>query len=379
MTILIQKVNGSTATRYIFQPVGIPVEKWKLTTKDIPEVRYHAKQGYWSAPAVARTLKALSATYGNRCLHWTFDLYSTESSGNGAERKQKKNETSLPNHWKEVVHRTEEELRVRRYAWRTVKGYLSHLRRFFASHQELRAERVTVDVVRRYILDRSQGGRYSRSSQHQLLNALKFWMEKIEGREKTFIELRPRKEKRLPQVLSVEEVRRLLASVTNLKHRCVLKVIYGGGLRLGEVCNLRLTDLNYDRMQIFVHGGKGNKDRYTTLPRSLIAELEQYHQEFQPDYWLFEGQSGGRYSPRSVQAILKRAVKQSGVNPYATVHTLRHSYATHLLEQGTGLRHIQALLGHNSSKTTEVYTHISSTERERIVSPLDRMDDDRRG
>lgn len=378
MTIMIQKVRGRRETRYIFQPVGIPVETWKLNVVDIPEVRYHAKQGYWSAPAVARTLRVLSTNYGPRSLRWTFDLHSVKVSGNGVKGKLKNND-SLPNHWEQAMHRTEEELRVRRYAWRTVKGYLSHLRKFFVSHPELTADRVTVDVVRRYILDRSRDGSYSRSSQHQLLNALKFWMERIEGREKTFIELRPRKEQRLPQVLSVEEVRRLFASVTNLKHRCVLKVIYGGGLRLGEVCNLRLTDVNYDRMHIFVHGGKGNKDRYTTLPRSLVNDLERYRQEFQPDYWLFEGQSGGRYSPRSVQAVLKRAVEKSGVNPYATVHTLRHSYATHLLEQGTGLRHIQELLGHSSSKTTEVYTHVSSAERERIVSPLDRMEDERLG
>jgi site-specific recombinase XerD len=126
-----------------------------------------------------------------------------------------------------------------------------------------------------------------------------------------------------------------------------------------------------------VKGGKGAKDRFTTLPGSILGELRRYLDEYRPTYWLFEGQSGGRYSVRSVQTIMKRGVVKSGVNPYATVHTLRHSYATHLLEQGTSLRHIQELLGHSSSKTTERYTHVTSDERRRVRSPLDRLDDEK--
>lgn len=159
----------------------------------------------------------------------------------------------------------------------------------------------------------------------------------------------------------------------NLKHRCVLKTIYSGGLRLGEVCNLRIQDIQSDRKQIFIHGGKGKKDRYTTLSDSLLIELRQYYLQYQTSYWLFEGQTGGQYSRRSVQAVLRKAVEKSKINAFATVHTLRHSYATHLLESGTSLRHIQELLGHASSKTTEIYTHLSNEERQRIVSPLDRL------
>ncbi len=281
------------------------------------------------------------------------------------------NREPLPTHWAERLLRTEEELRVLRYSWRTIKGYLAHLRGFFHARRELKMEEVTTEIVKHYILERGAGGNFSASSQHQLLNALKFWMEQVEGREKTFIELRPRRERKLPQVLSVEEVKRLLAEVDNLKHRCILMTIYGGGLRLMEVCQLRLCDVHRDRMQLFVHSGKGNKDRVTTLPQVLLVELDRYLEQYQPEYWLYEGQHGGQYSARSVQSILKRAVKKSGVNPQATVHTLRHSYATHLLERGVSLRHIQELLGHGSSKTTEIYTHISTTESRRISSPLD--------
>ncbi|NJB84302.1 site-specific recombinase XerD [Lewinella marina] len=368
-TLLIQKVVGRTGTRYVFRPKGY-IQDFPKACGRIEGVAYHREQRYWSAPAEAATLKGLSDVLGRDRLEWTYALVETPR-----QPERHGDSDTLPARWEDRLLRTEEALRVRRYSWRTVKGYTAHLRGFFRACRELEPDEVTTETVKQYILRRSGAGGYSSSSQHQLLNALKFWMEHIEGREKTFIELRPRKEHKLPQVLSMQEVGRLFAAVENPKHRCVLKVIYGGGLRLGEVCRLRLADVHVDRLQIFIRGGKGNKDRYTTLPQSLVAELNQYVQAYQPDYWLFEGQHGGQYSPRSVQAILKRAVKRSGINPHATVHTLRHSYATHLLEQGTSLRHIQELLGHNSSRTTEIYTHISSKERQRIISPLDRLTD----
>ncbi len=149
--------------------------------------------------------------------------------------------------------------------------------------------------------------------------------------------------------------------------------IYSGGLRLSELTNLRITDIHPDRQEVFIHSGKGKKDRFTTLSKKLVKELAIYQLEYSPTYWLFEGQTGGQYSTRSVQDILRRSVKVAGINPYATVHTLRHSFATHLLEHGVSLRHIQELLGHGSSKTTEIYTHISNVHRRSIDSPLDRL------
>ncbi|MFK8161022.1 MAG: tyrosine-type recombinase/integrase [Lewinella sp.] len=266
---------------------------------------------------------------------------------------------------------------MRRYSWRTVKSYLSHLRYFLAFHANLTLDLVTSEVIRTYIVMRTEKGKYSEATQNQLLNAIKFWLEQVEGREKAFIQLRPKEPKKLPGVLSMEEVSRLFQATENLKHRCILKTIYSGGLRLGELCNLRIQDIHSDRKQIFVHGGKGKKDRYTTLSESLLTELREYYKEYRPSYWLFEGQSGGQYSRSSVQAVLRKAVDKSKINAYATVHTLRHSYATHLLESGTSLRHIQALLGHASSKTTEIYTHLSNEERQRVISPLDRLNNDK--
>jgi len=355
-------------------------------------IGYDKRIGKWTAPARAESIDYLKQTFGTDCLIWRGGVVDESGNdrsrtyspaGKPADRKTgpkprspKKPPVELPGHWKEALHRTEEQLKVRRYSWRTVKSYLSHLRSFLAEHRHLKLEQVTSDVIRTYIVRRAEAGNYAEATQNQLLNAIKFWLEQVEGREKAYYNLRPKEPKKLPNVLSMEEVSRLFEATENLKHRCILKTIYSGGLRLSEVCNLRIQDIQSDRKQIFVHGGKGKKDRYTTLSDSLLVELRQYFLKYRPEYWLFEGQTGGRYSTRSVQAVLRKAVKKSKINAFATVHTLRHSYATHLLESGTSLRHIQDLLGHASSRTTEIYTHLSNEERQRIVSPLDRLSKD---
>ena len=184
---------------------------------------------------------------------------------------------------------------------------------------------------------------------------------------------RPRREKTLPEVLSEEEVMRLLDAVNNLKHKCILMTIYSAGLRLSEVVGLRLQDIDSKRMKIFVKGAKGKKDRYTVLSRNLLHYLRAYYKKDKPKKWLFEGIMGGQYSMTTVRTIMHEAVDRAGIRKHATVHTLRHSFATHMLENGTDLRYIQSLLGHNSSKTTEIYTHITTKGLDRLVSPLDKI------
>jgi len=148
---------------------------------------------------------------------------------------------------------------------------------------------------------------------------------------------------------------------------------YSGGLRLSEVVNLRLSDIDSRRMMIFIKGAKGRKDRYTLLSKELLDLLREYYKNEKPKEWLFEGALGGRYSTRSVQSIMKEAVKRAGIKKHATVHTLRHSFATHMLEDNTDLRYIQSLLGHYSTKTTEIYTHITTKGLEQLRSPLDKL------
>jgi integrase/recombinase XerD len=186
--------------------------------------------------------------------------------------------------------------------------------------------------------------------------------------------VRPKKERTLPKIWSLEEITKILKHVYNMKQKTAIMIMYSAGLRVSEVTHLRLADLNRERMQIRIIQSKGNKDRYTILGQKTIAMIDEYVANYKPTDYLFEGQFGGRYSATSIRNALNKAVKQAGVSPHKGTHTLRHSFATHLLEAGTDLRYIQGLLGHNSSKTTEIYTHISNAHLRTIKSPIDGLD-----
>ncbi|MDP4209588.1 MAG: tyrosine-type recombinase/integrase [Bacteroidota bacterium] len=182
-------------------------------------------------------------------------------------------------------------------------------------------------------------------------------------------------EKTLPEVFSEKEVADLLRVTENVKHKCILMASYSAGLRLSEIVNLKLKDIDSKRMQIRIEQAKGKKDRYTILSPKFLELLRKYFIEYKPKEYLFEGPlPGNKYSPSSVQMIFKEAVRKVGITKKVTVHTLRHSFATHLLESGTDLRYIQSLLGHESTKTTEVYTHVTTKGFDQIKSPLDKLD-----
>ena len=173
--------------------------------------------------------------------------------------------------------------------------------------------------------------------------------------------------------MSYNEVNQLLSAPSNLKHRAILSTCYSSGLRLGELVNLRIEDIHSESNYIFIKGAKGKKDRKSILSKVLLDLLRKYYKVYKPAYWLFEGQDGGQYSRSSIQKIFRKAVRKSNINPWATVHTLRHSFATHMLQQGVNLRYVQSLLGHESSKTTEIYTHVMAINNKEIVSPLDKL------
>jgi site-specific recombinase XerD len=167
---------------------------------------------------------------------------------------------------------------------------------------------------------------------------------------------------------------RLFKAVENRKHLAILMLMYSGGLRLSEVRNLTIHDIKSDQNYIFIKDAKGSKDRVTLLSQKLLIALRKYYIEYKPKYWLFEGQYGGQYSETSIQKVFRTAKIKSKINPLATTHTLRHSFATHLLQQGMNLRYIQELLGHASPKTTQIYTHIAKSDLKKIQSPLDKLD-----
>ncbi len=214
----------------------------------------------------------------------------------------------------------------------------------------------------------------SRSYQNQSINAIKFYLEHVLGQDKQYFKLdRPKATVHLPEVLSEEEVASILRATNNIKHTAMLTTLYSAGLRMGELLNLRLTDIDSDHMRIWVREGKGCKDRLTTLSPHLLQLLRAYFQDYRPKTYLFEGPGGTQYSGSSVRRILKRATEKAGIRKNVRPHTLRHSFATHLLDQGTNLRFIQMLLGHSSARTTQIYTHVSGRKLEEISSPLDSL------
>ena len=212
----------------------------------------------------------------------------------------------------------------------------------------------------------------SDSEINQAINSIKFYYEVVLEMPNRFYSIdRPKCSRKLPKVLAKQVVRDMIYLTKNIKHKCLLAVLYSGGLRISELQNLELKDIDSKRMLIHVRDAKGNKDRYVQLSKSILPELRQYYIAYKPKKYLFEGAKGDIYSTCSIRKTVKKAAKRAGVQSNVHTHMIRHSFATHLLENGTNLRHIQQLLGHSSSKTTEIYTHVAISSFKDIKNPLD--------
>ena len=268
-----------------------------------------------------------------------------------------------------------EKLEQKRYSASTIRSYSAYFKDFLFYFRTQTPEKINQEQVNEYIHRLVKIEKISASQQNLRINSIKFYYEKVLGNGKLVYSIdRPRKEKSLPVVLSKSEIKQIIQHCTNLKHRCILSLIYSAGLRRSELLNLKITDVHSDRGLIHIEGAKGKKDRYTLLSGPLLEQLRRYYREFKPGTWLFEGKSANsQYSASSIAHILERARQKAGIKRRVTPHMLRHSFATHLLEQGTDLRYIQELLGHSSSKTTEIYTHISKRYIEKIQNPLDEL------
>lgn len=265
-------------------------------------------------------------------------------------------------------------LKSKRYSHNTVLTYSDALKAFFAFFPDRSfedyAEQDLIDFNNHFILAR----KFSFSYQNQVVNALKIYFREI---RKISIDPelihRPKRIKSLPNVLSKEEVKAILDAPENIKHRAMLSLLYSAGLRRSELLNLKKSDIHSERMMIIIRKGKGGKDRTVNLSPKILELLRDYYKVYRPHDWLFEGQYGGQYSEKSLASVLKHAVEKAGIKKPVSLHWLRHSFATHLLEAGTDLRYIQTILGHNSSKTTEIYTHVSTKSLQNVKSPFDSL------
>jgi integrase/recombinase XerD len=261
----------------------------------------------------------------------------------------------------------------KRYSPNTINTYSEALKSFLTFCNTKAIKDISNDDVIAYNNDYILKNKFSSSYQNQIVNAIKLYFRIV---KETSIDIdkihRPKREKVLPNVLSKEEIKAILEAPKNLKHKAMLSMIYSCGLRRSELLNLKPNDIDSKRNVVIIRQSKGKKDRITPLSPKILELLRDYYKEYSPKTYLFEGQEKNtQYSARSLEEVLKKSIKLATINKPVTLHWLRHSYATHLLESGTDLRYIQELLGHNSSKTTEIYTHVSTKNIQQIKSPFD--------
>jgi integrase/recombinase XerD len=265
-------------------------------------------------------------------------------------------------------------LKNKRYAKHTQELSIHYGRQFISRLKDYPVNKIREKHIQRYLLKYYPPERYARSTQNIIINALKLYY-RIEYQKEIDLDgvLRPRNEKKLPDILSLDEVKSLLNAFKNEKHRTIFYLIYSGGLRIGELLALKVSDIDSGRMMIRIRQSKGAKDRDIPLSTICLEQLRRYYKAYKPKDYLIEGQNRGQYSASSIRKLLQRALKDCGIKKHITVHSLRHAYATHLLENGTDIRIIQELLGHSSSKTTEIYTHVSNLTKINVPNPLDRL------
>ena len=345
-------------------------ERIKALVKLIPERKWCEEGKYLYAPNDKTILKKIFSLFRGVAYVDANHVFGKSLS----QKKKEKFEYSKGIVPPEYVQTLEE----RRYSPNTINTYCSFFAMCVGHFRDRTLNEISKKEIEDYIYEIINKRNISHSTQNQIINAIKFYYEKVLGCERTVYEInRPKKERRIPEVFTKDEVIRILSNTNNIKHRTILTLIYSAGLRIGEAINMKPGDVDLTRKTLFVKQAKGKKDRITTLSNHIIPMLIEYVTEYKPSTYLFEGLNKGKYSATSVRKIFYKASRKAGIHKTGIrVHTLRHSYATHLLENGIDLRYIQTLLGHGSIKTTEIYTHVSTETISKIKSPLDGIIDE---
>lgn len=336
---------------------------WIHFDKDSELIRYlrtRIKTARWSA---SKTSWYVPDNKPNR------QLLGITPASIGKEAFGKINEVNIP-----AFKRFQEQIELKGYSENTLRTYSTEFAQLLHILKDYPVDNLTPERLRSYFLYCHKNLKLSENAIHSRINAIKFYFEQVLHREKMFFDIpRPKRPLSLPKSLNTKEVKKLMDNCGNNKHRLVLKLCYGMGLRVSEVVGLKINDIDSHNMIVRIERAKGKKDRIVPLPQSVLEELREYYKEYRPKEFLFEGQTGGKYSLRSAQSVFKTAMKKAGIKKRIGIHGLRHSYATHLLESGTDIRFIQELLGHNFLKTTEIYTQVTDISKKRVKSPLDML------
>lgn len=267
-------------------------------------------------------------------------------------------------------------LKANNYSMNTIQNYFTCFFSFlyFCESHKMDVEHLNPDEINDVVLNIATRNYYSSSATQMMINAVLYYYKNVLKKQDYKNKIhRPQKERSLPKVISKEDVEKILTNCSNIKHHSMLCLLYSSGLRAGEIIDLKIKDIDSKRMLISIRQGKGLKDRTVMLSEKMLEKLKVYYREYKPKVYLFEGQYGDQYSVTSLRQVLAAACKRAGINRKPTLHWLRHSFATHLLEAGTDIRYIQQLLGHSSTKTTEIYTYVSTKHITAIKSPLDSL------
>jgi len=328
--------------------------------KTMPNVKWSLTLKSWYISNSNHNLKEIFRVLKGHALINTSDISFKKEKARQITTKQ-----AIPKEYKLLLIR-------RRYSPNTIKVYVTFLKSFISFLKSKKIEDATESDIRKYQDYLVTQKKVAISTQNQAINAIKFYFEKVLGNDKkTYYIERPRKPKKLPKVLSELQVFKILRCTDNYKHKFIISLLYSSGLRISELLALRKKDLLPEKNLIFVRAAKGKKDRTTVFAENIKKLHLLYLKKYKPNYWLFEGPNRRQYSTTSVGNIIKKSAMKAGIAQTVTAHMFRHSFATHLLEQGVGLRYIQNILGHSSSKTTEIYTQVSNASLAKIKSPLD--------
>jgi integrase/recombinase XerD len=336
--------------------------------------RWNKLKNCWQIPSYGNNEKRIQDYYGER-LQEIREFVVDSPAARTSKKIVRLSPPVAPPYVAPLIEKMRQWMQYRRYSESSISTYCDSVKTFLAWIYPKTAEQVVPSDMNRFVNEYVIKNGFSYSFQNLVVNASKIFF-----REVMFCDFdvdkfeRPRREHKLPNVLSMEEVRKILDVIKNIKHRTMLSLIYGCGLRRSELINLQIKDVDSKRGFLIIKQSKGNKDRMIPISEETVEMLREYYKLYRPEVWLFEGSTrGNQYTASSLEKVLKKAIEDASIKKPVTLHWLRHSYATHLLESGTDLRYIQTLLGHKSSQTTEIYTHVTDTSLRRIRSPLDMM------
>jgi len=355
-------MNVDTKSKRIKIKIPFQAKQWRSEIKKIQGVWYHKEQKLWSVPNTDECKALIKQIFG--------DQLETQCSLSS----KKLLDFEMTPHISEQLEKMMTKMVLSGKSAHTIKSYRSHILHYFSEFRDVDLLTISKDDIENYLYDIITKNDVGPSRQNIMINAIKYYHEKVLGQPRTKYNItRPKKAKTLPEVLSEKEVIQLINTPTNIKHKAILHLLYSSGLRISEITKLRIQDIISEEKQIFVKGAKGKKDRYTVLSEVTLDIVRRYYKQYKPSYWLFEGAEGGKYSTTSINKIFRKAANASNTYDWAVPHTLRHSFATHLLQANVNLRYIQKLLGHESPETTQIYTHITEVNNDIIKSPLDRI------